>query len=303
MEQRRERRSGYGGINLEVHRFGPPSDHLVLLLHGFMDAGGTWDLVARKLVAFGVHVIAPDQRGFGRSDRVGLRSAYHFPDYVADVDRLVADTVAPGQRLSVVGHSMGGTVAALYAGTRPERVHRLVLMEGVGPPAMAPPLGVLRMRRWLDQEAKDVAANGESTMAPTRITLDGEEDALARLQFHHRRVPVEVLRTRIPHLAQRDPDTATWSWCYDPRHRRTSPTRFDVATFCAFAAETRCPVRAVSGGPLGFHPDDEDERLAAFPGYVDRIEIPEAGHMMHWTQPAASAAAIGGFITDDHGAG
>lgn len=259
---------------------------MVLLLHGFMDAGGTWDLVAEHLVARGLHLVAPDQRGFGQSDRVGTGGYYHFPDYVADVDRLTRDLAPEGARLSLVGHSMGGTVANLFCGARPDRVHRLVLMEGVGPPAMPPAVGVDRMRGWLDQGLKP---------ASDRTRLDSEDDALARLQFHHRRVPAEVLKTRIPHLSRRD-ETGL-SWCYDPQHRRTSPHRFDVETFRAFATQVDCPVRFVSGGPTGFHPSDEQARLAAFPNLVDQVEIADAGHMMHWTRPEACARAIGDFVT------
>lgn len=286
MEHRTEQRRGHRGIDIAVHRFGPPAEHVVLLLHGFMDAGGTWDLVARHLVPCGLHLVAPDQRGFGRSDRVGAGGYYHFADYVADVDRLARDLLSEGQRLSVVGHSMGGTVASLFAGARPERVHRLVLMEGVGPPAMTPEVGVDRMRSWLDQ-----AMRPESD----RTRLESEEDALARLQFHHRKVPAEVLRSRIPHLSRTD--AGGLSWCYDPQHRRTSPARFDVETFRAFAEQVACPVRFISGGPSGFHPADEAQRLKAFPNLVDQVEIADAGHMMHWTRPEACATAIGAFIT------
>lgn len=286
MQHRIEQHPGHRGLHLAVHRFGPPTEHVVLLLHGFMDAGGTWDLVARHLVPRGLHLVAPDQRGFGASDRVGPGGYYHFPDYVADVDRLVHDVLDTGQRLSVVGHSMGGTVASLFCGSRPDRIHRLVLMEGVGPPAMPPEVGVQRMRSWLDQGLKPESE---------RTALESEDDALSRLQFHHRRVPAEVLKSRIPHLSRRD-DTGM-SWCYDPQHRRTSPHRFDVETFRAFAAQVHCPVRFVSGGSTGFHPADEPTRLAAFPHLVDQIEIPDAGHMMHWTRPEASAEAIGDFVT------
>src|SRR5690242_21631642 len=103
------------GIDLFVHRFrdeaAAPSGLTVLLLHGYMDAGGTWDLVAPALAAAGHDVVAPDLRGFGRSDAVGPGGYYHFPDYVADVEALVRE-LAP-ERLAVVGHSMGGTVASL----------------------------------------------------------------------------------------------------------------------------------------------------------------------------------------------
>src|SRR5271166_3011453 len=115
------------GLKLWVHRFReeatPPSGLTIVLLHGFMDAGATWDLVAPTLAHGGHEVVAPDLRGFGWSDSIGAGGYYHFPDYVADVAELV-DALAP-RRLGLVGHSMGGTIAAFYAGANRDRVERL----------------------------------------------------------------------------------------------------------------------------------------------------------------------------------
>src|SRR4051794_24555734 len=105
--------SGYqrvNGLKLYVHRFrdpaAAPSGLTILLVHGFLDSGATWDLVAPRLARAGHDVVAPDLRGFGLSDYVGAGGYYHFPDYIADLAELV-DAIAP-RRLSVVGHSMGG---------------------------------------------------------------------------------------------------------------------------------------------------------------------------------------------------
>src|SRR5262245_47174457 len=104
------------GLKLFVHRFrdasAPPSGLTLLLLHGIFDAGSTWDLAAGPLSRAGHDVIAPDLRGFGKSDWIGPGGYYHFPDYVADIAALV-DELNPA-RLGVVGHSLGGNVALLY---------------------------------------------------------------------------------------------------------------------------------------------------------------------------------------------
>src|SRR5262245_37916897 len=96
------------GLKLFVHRFrdesAPPSGLTVLLLHGFLDAGSTWDLTAPLLAKAGHEVLAPDLRGFGKSDWIGAGGYYYFPDYVADVVALI-DQINP-ERLGVVGHSM-----------------------------------------------------------------------------------------------------------------------------------------------------------------------------------------------------
>lgn len=282
-----EKRPGEG-LELTVHRWamrGGAAAGPLLLLHGFMDSGATWDMVAAELAAADYDVWAPDLRGFGHSDRVRGGGYYHFPDYLADVARLV-DHLGGGP-LSLVGHSMGGTVACLFAGTYPETVRRLVLLEGLGPPAMGPQVAVARMRRWLADLRKYRAVRPRD--------LVSEADALHRLALFHPRVKPAVLTSRLPLLTARSA-TGALHWTFDPMHRSTAPVGFRVEDFKAFLAQISCPVLFVSGGPAGWHPPDETERLAAITAAVQRCELPEAGHMMHWTAPHEVARLIGGFL-------
>src|SRR5262249_10211382 len=145
----------------------------VFLIHGFMDAAGTWDRVAPALAEAGHRVFAPDMRGFGEGARGPPGGYYHFPDYVPDLAAL-AEPPAPEGPIKLVGHSMGGTVATLLAGAMPERVSRLVSIEGLGPPDHSFEMGPLRMRRWLD-DLKSV-----KPAAPMK-----REDARRRLGFAH----------------------------------------------------------------------------------------------------------------------
>lgn len=260
----------------------------VVLVHGYMDAGGTWDLVAPALAAAGLRVLAPDMRGFGDGARVGAGGYYHFVDYVFDLADLV-DQLAPGEPIALVGHSMGGTIATLLAGTFPERVARLVLVEGVGPPDNPWELGPVRMRGWIEQVRRS-RARGDGPPSFTR------EDALNRLSASHPSVAPEVLAHRLPHLARtagdaRDSDEGRVAWRFDPLHRTTAPMPFFAKLFMEFAKKVTCPVLFVSGGPMGFHPSDEDERLAAF-ATCERAEVGDAGHMAHWTQPDALARLL-----------
>ncbi len=278
-----ERHPGHG-LELSVHRYrdeaAAPRGITALLVHGFMDAGGTWEDVAGPLAAQGIDVWAPDMRGFGRSDRVGPGGYYHFPDYLSDVDALIHGAMSSPDRLLLVGHSMGGTICSLYAGTRPERVERLVLLEGIGPPATAPEVGPVRMKRWLDQ-----LREGPGGRPPA-----SRDDALRRLTAVHARVDRAILARKVEHLVtERE---GTLSWAYDPLHRTTAPYRFDADAFRCFLREVRCPTLFIGGGTRGFHPPDEQERLEMMGGAVESIDLSDAGHMMHWTRPAEVADAI-----------
>jgi pimeloyl-ACP methyl ester carboxylesterase len=271
------------GLSLSVHRFrdrrAQPNGKTILLLHGFLDSGATWDRVGAELAQSGAAIYAPDMRGFGKSDRVGSGGYYHFPDYVADLAALV-EHIAPAELL-LVGHSMGGTVACLYAGACPDRVHKLVLLEGVGPPAMAPSDALTRTRRWLEE------LRSRKGLRP----LASLEDATQRLAATHPGIDREVLASRAPLLTIAG-DDGSLAWAHDPLHRTTSPSTFQIEALKAFLAEIRCPVTFVSGGETGWHPADEADRLASFPTLPRTIELEGAGHMMHWTRPVEVARAI-----------
>ena len=254
----------------------------VFLIHGFMDAAGTWDRVAPALAAAGHRVLAPDMRGFGLGARASEGGYYHFPDYVADLAALV-DALVGSSPVALVGHSMGGTVVTMYAGAMPERVSRLVSIEGLGPPDNDFAAGPVRMRKWLD----DLRA----VRAPAPIPL---ADARRRLGLAHPNVPPEILDTRLPHLV-RDAGDGLVTWLYDPLHRTTSPMPFFARLFTEYARKVTCPVLFVSGGPQGFHPPDEAERLAAF-AELESVTLEGAGHMVHWTRPDELATLLIGRL-------
>jgi pimeloyl-ACP methyl ester carboxylesterase len=278
------------GLRLRLHRWTPEgarSGPLVLLLHGFLDAGSTFEGVAEPLAAAGLEVVAPDLRGFGESDRVGAGGYYHFPDYVADVEALL-DTLGEAQ-VALVGHSMGGGVATLFAGTLPDRVTRLAVLEGWGPMHTPPDLAVDQLRRHL-RDLRRVDRGGRP--------LGSMEEAVTRLAASHPRIPREVLETRAARLVREVDGALQWAW--DPLHRTTSPTVFHAEIYASFLRAITCPTLAISGGPHGWHPPDEEERLAMVRD-LRRAEIPEAGHMMHWTAPGTVAAILGSFLLEGAG--
>jgi len=94
-------------------------------------------------------VIAPDWRGFGLSEWTA-GDCYWFPDYVADLE-FVLDSVQGAAPAHVIGHSMGGNVALMYAGVRPARVGAVVNLEGFGLKDSQPAQAPGRYARWLDE--------------------------------------------------------------------------------------------------------------------------------------------------------
>ncbi len=125
-----ERKLTANGLAHHVIRWGDrPVD--VVFCHGFLDVGWSFDAVAQELVTAGHGVASFDWRGHGQTEWAGAGGYYHFPDYVLDLEELLPQLSA--EPVHLVGHSMGGSVCAMFAAARPEKVRTLTLIEGIGP--------------------------------------------------------------------------------------------------------------------------------------------------------------------------
>lgn len=270
------------GLELNVLEWAAkgPARGDAVLVHGFQDVAWSWDLVAPELARIGYRVLAPDLRGFGDSDRVHPSGYYYFPDYVFDLTELV-DALCGAHPIALVGHSMGGNVAVMYAGLYPERVNKLALLEGVGPPSFGEELVIDREHAWIDGVRK-VRARPEKSMS--------FDEVVRRLAIGHPGVQEDVLRRRAEQLSRPVGD-GQYVWAFDPIHRTRSPIPFAVERWRAHARRIAAPTLCIGGGPSGFHPDDEAERVTSI-RHARAVEIPDAGHMMHWTRPAEVARLL-----------
>src|ERR1700738_2605348 len=138
------------GLDMHLTRWGPePSKSAspIFLLHGWLDAGGTFQFMVDAMQR-DWPLVALDWRGFGRSG--WPQEGYWFPDYLGDLDALLSE-LSPAAPARLVGHSMGGDIACSYAGIRPERVRCVINLEGFGLARTSPAQAPARMRKWLDQ--------------------------------------------------------------------------------------------------------------------------------------------------------
>jgi pimeloyl-ACP methyl ester carboxylesterase len=276
------------GLTYHVLEWGqgrPDLDHTVVLLHGFLDLAWGWAPTVRAGLAARFHVIAPDFRGHGDSDWIGPGGYYHFIDYLADLHELLPQVARA--RVSLVGHSMGGSVAAYYAGSYPERIHRLALLEGMGPPEQSESAPE-RVRAWLDSWRR---VRGREPKSYADLA-----EAAARLQAHDLLLTGEVARELAAHGTTRLPD-GRLRFKHDPLHATAGPTPFRVAYAADFWRRVTCPVLLVEGEESSFRDfGEEAERRAAFLAHTVRAALPGAGHMMQRHQPATLADMLLHFL-------
>lgn len=274
------------GLTYHVLEWGDPDAPLVVLVHGFLDLAWGWDLVARRL-ADRFHVVAPDMRGHGDSDWIGAGGYYHFFDYAADLDDLLRQ-LSPDAPVALVGHSMGGNIVSYTTGARPERVRRLALLEGLGPPDMsgATPAIPDRTARWFD--AWRTARAAPKVMASV-------DDAAARLCRHDALLDPALARDLAAHGTREAPGGLVWK--HDPLHATGGPYPFRVDVAEAFWRRIRCPVLVVDGARSTFRLPDAEQarRRAVFPDARHAI-LDGAGHMMQRHQPDALAELLAEFV-------
>jgi len=258
------------GLRLRICAWGPPDGPVVMCLHGLLDQGATWSRVAERLAAAGRRVLAPDARGHGHSDHVGAGGYYHFPDYVADLDAIVRHLAL--EDLTLVGHSMGGTVSCWYAATRPEALSRLVIVEGLGPPALPESLAAERMQLFL----KGLES------PPRHKDFDSLEQAVERMV----RLTPALDRTWAHSLARRVlvPHEGRLRWTWDPLHRTRSPATFPTERFLGVLERIDVPTTLVSGERSWYRLEDLPAREAAVrpvarhvlpSGHALTIEVPD----------------------------
>lgn len=292
------RRLAVRGLHYHLETWGgpelaTPERPLLILLHGWMDVGASFQFMVDALAAVeGLQrwIVAPDWRGFGRSSPGGSDS-YWFPDYLGDLDALI-DALSPAQPIDLLGHSMGGNVAMSYAGVRPERVRRLVNLEGFGLPASRPQQAPKRLAQWLDE-----------LKAPAELRAYASAAAVAeRLMKTNPRLAPDKAAWLATQWAAPAADGA-WHLLADAGHKRVSPALYQADEAVETWARIAAPLLWIEGANTDvtkwwgdrYPRSDFEARLARVPR-VERQILADCGHMLHHDQPHALAAALLGFL-------
>ncbi len=278
------------GLRTHVRRWGDEGAPLVIMLHGWMDVSASFQFVIDHL-RNDWHVIAPDWRGFGLTQRTSA-DCYWFPDYLGDLEALL-DHYAGDVPVNLVGHSMGGNVATMYAGIRPQRVAKLVNLEGFGLATTTPSQAPERYAQWLD----------ELRNPPSMRSYPDRNAVAARLRKTNPRLTPERADFLAGHWAA--PNAAgQWEILGDPAHKITSAQLYRTDEVCECWARIIAPV-------LWVEADDTDVwrwmgGRAAARAEIDRrmrsiadvraARVKDAGHMLHHDQPAMVAALIEDFL-------
>jgi pimeloyl-ACP methyl ester carboxylesterase len=282
-------------LSYHVLQWGTPSPDKtpLVMVHGWMDVAASFQFVVDALKD-DHWVIAPDWRGFGLTD-VPPTDNFWFPDYLADLDQLLDHLVGP-RPVNLLGHSMGGHVATLYAGIRPARIHRLINLEGFGLPATRPAQAPGRLAKWMDE--LKALHRGDIDLKP----YPSREAVAQRLIKTNPRLGSDKAQWLAQHWARANAH-GEWRILGHAAHKVVNAQLFKTdetqAIYERITAPTLCVVASsdsISQWWKDIYTLEEfKQRIAAVP-HIRHAVMEDAGHMLHHDQPEALARLIEEFL-------
>lgn len=260
----------------------------LILLHGGRDHCRNWDWVAQELRR-DWHVICPDLAGHGDSEwssSGNYRISYHTYDLAQLIRQLGYDKV------TIIAHSLGGGIALRYTGLYPERVDRLVAIEGVGVSAeehlQSPPPVEERLREWIANKHKE-GDRGHRRYADFQA-------ALARMKQENGHLSdVQALHLTAHAVIQNE--DGTFSWKFDPHVRVWSSLDLSDDEVVRIFGQITCPTLLCYGDDSWAKNPEKDGRIGWF-NNARVASFADAGHWLHHDQFDKFIAVVREFLTE-----
>ena len=263
---------------LRLHCVERGEGEMTLLLHGWLDHAGSFDLLAPLLPG---RTVALDFRGHGDSQWAGPGGFYHFVEYIADLDGAL-EVLSPQEPVRIVGHSMGAAAALIYAALRPGRVSHLTMMDAV-------PLSI---------STEEIPARLTSYLEDLRHTprkrrrVESIEDGAQRLMRNNPSLSEKAARLLAAGGISPDPEQENaLAWKWDPLLRAHSPLPISEPVLQLVCAQATTPILVIRG-ETGMLPH-EPELRARFPHLQMSVQtVPGIGHHVHLDAPEEVAKLI-----------
>jgi len=279
------------GLNYHVQEWGDSSKPTLFLLHGWMDCGITYKYVAERLVD-SFFVVAPDWRGFGNTEHA---PGYWFPDYFADLEKIL-DHYSPQEGARLVGHSMGGNIALMYAGISPHRVKAVMSLEALG---MAPTTSAdapQKYRQWMQQilssDATKIYPNIDTFKTSIRKGNPSLSEGIVNELVEFWGVPV----------VDAEGGAGAYRLRHDHAHRYTHPVRYNFDDVIELWKQISARVGLVMAEQSSLY--EAFNKLGRLEQSINLLNIAEddytlisnSAHMLHLEQPEKTADCIRAFF-------
>jgi pimeloyl-ACP methyl ester carboxylesterase len=272
------------GLKIHYWEWGDPKEETFVFVHGVRDQGRSWEPFIAAMVDRGFpikHAVAFDLRGHGDSEWPSTSRGYQHEDFLADLAGLLRHL--DKEPLTIIGHSLGGSMALLYAGAFPEKVKRLVLLESLGPFARA------------DDEVPEIIAE----------RLTGRNYIEIPFPYPSVEAAAKALQKRFPLI----PDAAaaqmarygttvkggSYRWKHDPILRYRTTTAMSEGQIEAFIRRLKCPILFVYGMESDFMKSVRGPRVKLF-NNAQIVGVEGAGHHIPHEKPEELAKIVMPFL-------
>lgn len=274
----------HDGLRLHYWEWGDPNEETYVFVHGVRDQGRSWDQFIAAMLARGLpmkHAVAIDLRGHGESEWPSTGRGYQHEDFLTDLAGLLRHL--DKEPLTIIGHSLGGSMCLLYAGAFPEKVRRMVLLESLGPFARA------------DDEVPEIIAERLKGRDYVEIPYPHEtlEAAARALQKTFPLIPDEAAL----HMARYGTRFAggRYRWKYDPVLRYRTTTALSEGQIEAFIRRVQCEILFVYGTESDFMKSVRGPRVKLFPN-ARIVPVEGAGHHVPHERPEELADIVVPFL-------
>lgn len=274
-------------LRLHYVEWGARDNSTIVLVHGIQDHCRTWDDMAGRISSFtnNYHIVAPDLRGHGDSEWV-KGSGYQYSDYIYDLYQLIdQNDFGP---VTLVGHSLGGAIVALFAGVYPEMVSRLIVIEGIGLWSLSSPpqTAVEKIRAWTE------ITRAMAGRTPKRY--ENLHQAYRRMQQANPQLSQEKAFHLTLHGAIQEED-GRFSWKYDKYTYNFGGIGLSKEDTISLWQNISCPVLLINAAQGLEWRTGQNDTLQYFSN-AQLLEVADAGHWTYHDQPKVVAQMLQGFI-------
>jgi pimeloyl-ACP methyl ester carboxylesterase len=274
----------HDGLKIHYWEWGDPKEETFVFVHGIRDQGRSWEYLISAMIVRGFplkHAVAIDLRGHGDSEWPQTGQGYQHEDFLTDLAGLLRHL--DKEPVTIIGHSLGGSMALLYAGAFPEKVQQMVLLESLGPFARS------------DDEVPEIIAE----------RLKGRDYVEIPFPYASLEAAAKALQKRFPLI----PDQAAahmalygtmekggcYRWKHDPILRYRTTTALSEGQIEAFIRRVKCPILFVYGSESDFMKSVRGPRVKLF-NNATIIGIEGAGHHVPHEKPEELADVVVPFL-------
>ncbi len=272
------------GFRICLCTWGPEEGPIILCLHGILEQGAAWSEVAIRLAQKGYRVIAPDLRGHGRSDRVGKGGSYNLIDFLGDIDAIVENLA--GRAFTLVGHSLGSVLGAVFTTIRPQRIKNIVLVETILPTTSEE-----------DDPATQLAQQLDYLSSPPEHPVFPDVEAAAK---RLRKATPAISKSLAMLLAERitEPCEGGVRWRWEPLLRTRTGISFNGigrSRYLKLLQKITVPITLVYGDKSNFNrKEDLHKQQEAMPN-ATKVFV-SGGHNLPLESPSALAKIINSAV-------